>query len=126
MNVTQDRPVFLNLLRIRQPVTAVVSILHRITGFFMVLLLPGLIYLLQLSLSSPQGFAQVMSILHHPLVRVAGIFFCWMFAHHFLAGLRFLLLDFDVGITRSSARKTAWVVHGGAVLIAGITAGFLI
>jgi succinate dehydrogenase / fumarate reductase cytochrome b subunit len=108
MNVTQDRPVFLNLLRIKQPVAAVVSILHRLTGFIMVILLPGVIYLLQLSL------------------RVTGVFISWMFAHHFLAGIRFLLLDFDVGISRDAARKTAWIVHVGAVLIAVIAAGLLL
>lgn len=126
MNVNQGRPVFLNLLRIRQPVTAVVSILHRISGFFLVLLLPVCIYLLQLSLKSPEGFSQVIAILGHQLVRIVGIFVCWLFAHHFLAGIRFLLLDFDMGITRESARKTAWVVHIGAALIAVITAGALL
>ena len=126
MNVTQDRPVFLNLLRIKQPVAAVVSILHRLTGFIMVILLPGMIYLLQLSLTSPDGFSQVVSIMDNNLVRVTGVFICWMFAHHFLAGLRFLLLDFDVGISRDAARKTAWIVHVGAVLIAAIAAGLLL
>lgn len=126
MNVNQGRPVFLNLLRIRQPVTAVVSILHRISGFLLVLLLPVCIYLLQLSLHSPEGFSQVIAILDHQLARVAGVFVCWLFAHHFLAGIRFLFLDFDVGITRTSARKTAWVVHIGAALIAVIAAGALL
>lgn len=126
MTVNQDRPVFLDLLRIRQPVTAVVSILHRISGIFMVLLLPGLIYLLQLSLSSREGFTQVSELLDHQLTRVTGIFVCWVFAHHFLAGIRFLFLDFDAGITKSVARKTAWGVHIGAALIALGAAGALL
>ena len=126
MNVNQGRPVFLNLLRIRQPVTAVVSILHRISGFFMVLLLPALIYLLQLSLSSPEGFYRVVSLLDHQFTRVSGILICWSFAHHFLSGIRFIFLDFDVGISREMARKTAWVVHTGAALIAIFAAGILL
>lgn len=126
MNVTQGRPVFLNLLRIRQPVTAVVSILHRISGFLMVLLLPALIYLLQLSLSSPEGFFQVVSILNHQFTRVFSVFVCWLFAHHFLAGIRFLLLDIDIAISRQAARKTAWVVHAGAFIAAIYVAGILL
>ena len=126
MNVNQGRPVFLNLLRIRQPVTAVVSILHRISGFFMVLLMPVFIYLLQLSLSSPEGFAQVVSILDHQVVRVIGVIICWMFSHHLLAGIRFLLLDFDIAITRESARKSAWLVHAGAGILALMAAGVLL
>lgn len=126
MKATQDRPVFLNLLRIRQPVTAVVSILHRISGFFLVLLIPVSIYLLDLSLSSPEGFSQTVAILDHQLIRFAGIFICWLLVHHFLAGIRFLLLDFDVGINKAGARKTAWIVHAGAVIIAAVVAGALL
>lgn len=126
MKATQDRPVFLNLLRIRQPVTAVVSIFHRISGFFLVLLIPACIYLLQLSLSSPEGFSQTTVLLDHQLTRVLGIFICWLLVHHFLAGIRFLLLDFDVGYSRANARKTAWMVHVGAILSAVIAAGVLL
>ena len=70
----QQRPVFLNLLRIRQPVTAVLSILHRITGVLMVLLLPGLIYLLDLSLRGPAQFDQVAELFAHGLGSQEGGF----------------------------------------------------
>jgi succinate dehydrogenase / fumarate reductase cytochrome b subunit len=118
MSLTQDRPVFLNLLRIRQPVTAVVSILHRITGILMVLALPGLIYLLQISLSSPEGFSQVAAILDAQIVRLFSVLMIWALAHHLFAGIRFLILDFDVGVTKGVARKTAWLVHVGAAVVA--------
>ena len=108
MNVNQGRPVFLNLLRIRQPVTAVVSILHRISGFFMVLLLPALIYLLQLSLSSPEGFYRVVSLLDHQFTRVSGILICWSFAHHFLSGIRFILQEYCCELAHII--RTAYVV----------------
>ena len=117
MHSPQNRPVFLNLFRIRQPVTAVLSILHRLTGVLMVLLIPGLVYLLDRSLSSPQGFAEVSRLLDSGVVRVFGVLLTWVFAHHLLAGLRFLLLDFDVGLNKAAARKTAWLVHGGALLL---------
>ena len=126
MSLTQDRPVFLNLLRIHQPVTAVVSILHRFTGILMVLALPGLIYLLQISLSSPEGFSQAAAILDGQIARLFGVLMIWALAHHLFAGIRFLILDFDVGVTRSVARKTAWLVHVAATVVAVMAAGALL
>ena len=126
MSLTQDRPVFLNLLRIRQPVTAVVSILHRITGILMVLALPGLIYLLQISLSSPEGFFQATTILDGQIARLFAVLMSWALAHHLFAGIRFLILDFDVGLTKSVARKTAWLVHISAAVVAVIAARVLL
>ena len=126
MSLTQNRPVFLNLLRIRQPVTAVVSILHRITGILMVLALPVLIYLLQISLSSPEGFSQAVATLDGQIARLFGVLMIWALAHHLFAGIRFLILDFDVGVTKSVARKTAWLVHMSAAAVAVMAAGALL
>jgi len=118
MSVTDSRPVYLNLLKIRQPVTAVLSILHRLSGVLMVLLLPGFVYLLNLSLSNPAGFAQVAGLLDSVPAKVIAVFICWAFSHHLLAGLRFLILDFDVGVERSVARQSAWLIHIAAALAA--------
>ena len=126
MNLTENRPVFLNLLRIRQPVTAVVSILHRITGILMILALPGLIYLLQTSLGSREGFSQATAILDGQIARLFAVLMIWALAHHLFAGIRFLILDFDVGVTRGVARKTAWLVHISATAVAVFSAGVLL
>lgn len=118
MSITDSRPVYLNLLKIRQPVTAVLSIFHRLSGILMVLLLPGLVYLLNLSLINPAGFAQVAGLLGSVPAKVTAVLICWAFAHHLLAGLRFLILDFDVGVERRVARQTAWLIHVTAALAA--------
>lgn len=125
MNSPVDRPVYLNLLRIRQPVTAVLSILHRITGILLLLCLPGLIYLLDISLSNEAGYLQVTRLLESNFSKVIAVILCWVLGHHLLAGIRFLLLDFDVAIDRSAARVTAWLTHAGAALIALIAIGVL-
>lgn len=125
MNPVSRRPVFLNLLRIRQPVAAVVSILHRISGVLMVLLLPGLIYLLDLSLRSAEDFARALSLLDSDISRVAALILAWSFSHHILAGIRFMLIDFELGISRAAARRIAWLVHGGALLLTVLAAGTL-
>ena len=91
----------------------------------MVLLIPGLIYLLDLSLTSVAGYAQVMNLLDSAVARVVAVILCWVLAHHLLAGIRFLLLDFDVGISRSSARASAWLTHALAALVALAAIGVL-
>lgn len=126
MSLTRNRPVFLNLFQIRQPVTAIVSILHRISGLLLALSLPCLIYLLQLSLSGPEGFSQVETLVTSQPVRIVGICFSWFLALHFFAGIRFLLIDIDLGITKKSARKMAWSVHLCAILTAFMVAGVIL
>ena len=119
------RPVYLNLLQIRQPVTAVLSILHRLTGVLMTLLLPGVIYLLALSLQSEEGFSRASEFLQLGTVRFFAVLLVWVLTHHLLAGIRFLLLDFDLGVSRAVARKTAWLTHVAAIIVTVFAAGVL-
>ncbi len=118
MNQLNKRPVFLNLLVIRFPVTAILSIFHRITGVLMVLSLPVLFYLFGLSLSGEQGWNTTLAILVHPLSKLAITVFLWGLIHHLFAGLRFLFLDIEVGIEKNTARMSAWLVNFSAVIVA--------
>ena len=110
MPTRSERPSFLHLLKIRQPVTAVVSIFHRISGVLLFLSLPFLVWLLQLSVRSAGDFERVTAWLASPLARVTGLLLGWALLHHFLAGIRFLLLDLDIGLSLKAARTTAWIV----------------
>lgn len=112
------RPVFLNLLRIRQPPAAVLSIGHRISGVLMVLLLPLLIYLLDLSLRGPDAYARITAWFDGWAGKLLLVALAWMLAHHLLAGIRFLMLDVHWGVERQSARRSAWVVNVLGVLVA--------
>lgn len=112
------RPVFLNLLKIRQPPPAVLSIGHRLSGALLVLLLPLLIYLLDLSLRSPATYGQVLAWFDGWLGTLLIVALAWMLAHHLLAGIRFLLLDLHWGVERHAARRSAWVVNVLGVLVA--------
>lgn len=125
MSALDNRPIYLNLLKIRQPVTAILSIFHRLSGIAMVLLLPGLVYLLNLSLRDQAGFDQVAGVLGSTPAKLVAVGLCWIFAHHLLAGLRFLILDFDIGVERAVARQTAWLVHMTAALVAALSAGLI-
>ena len=126
MEIRKNRPVFLNLLRIRMPIMAIQSIMHRIFGVLMVLMLPWVIYLFDLSLSGPQGFDQVREFFVSPFVRVLLVIPVWALAHHVFAGIRYLLLDVEWGINRDNARKSAWLVNVAGLLVLVIYLGVML
>ena len=113
----KNRPIFMNLLQIRMPVVAVLSFAHRVSGVMMCMLIPFLIYLLDLSLRNEQGYAQALEILSHPFVKFMAVLVVWALAHHMLAGIRFLLIDADIGVERGSARRSAWVINVGGLAV---------
>lgn len=117
------RPVYLNLFKIRLPIPGFVSILHRVSGVFMVLAIPFLVYLLDLSLSGPEGFAAAGEFLDNILVKLATLVIIWSLIHHLLAGIRYLLIDIEVGVERQAARNSAWTVLFAALVLALIVMG---
>jgi succinate dehydrogenase / fumarate reductase cytochrome b subunit len=110
------RPVYLDLRRIRQPVTAIASIGHRISGVLLFLSIPFVIWMLERSLQSPQGYRQVAALFEHGLVDLLALVIAWAAAHHFFAGIRFLLLDIDIGLDLETARKSAMAVNALGVV----------
>lgn len=91
------RPVFFNLLQIQMPVGALTSITHRITGILLAFSIPFSVYVLDLSLQNPQGYAQVIAWFNQSSFRVAAIILIWALTHHLLAGVRHLLSDVEIG-----------------------------
>jgi succinate dehydrogenase / fumarate reductase cytochrome b subunit len=125
MQQAKPRPVFLNLMQIRLPVAGVMSIIHRATGVVMVVAIPLLIYLFGLSLAGKAGFADAGSLFHHGLVKLLLFLFLWGLMHHLLAGIRYLLIDIDVGVEKPLFRQTAWAVIIAAPVLALILMGGL-
>jgi succinate dehydrogenase / fumarate reductase, cytochrome b subunit len=125
MQQTKPRPVFLNLMQIRLPVAGIMSIIHRATGVAMVLSIPLLVYLLDLSLSGPQGFADAGALFGNLLVKLILFLFLWGLMHHLLAGIRYLLIDIDIGVDKPLFRQTAWAVIVAAPVFALILMGGL-
>ena len=107
INVKQNRPKNLDLTKIKLPITAQVSILHRISGVLLFLSIPFFIYLLQLSLSNEQGYAEAVALVDNLFVKLVLFVLLWALMHHLLAGIRFLLIDVDIGVKIDAARKSA-------------------
>ena len=108
--MSKARPKFLNLLQIRQPVPAVVSILHRISGALLFLFLWLFLLGLQRSLASAESYSQLQSLIDQPLVKLVILGLVWAYLHHTFAGIRHLGLDLRLGIQLPGARLTAYIV----------------
>ena len=126
MDKNNSRPRYLNLFKIAMPVTAVVSIAHRLSGFLLVITIPFLIYAFQASVSSTNEFSQLLATLQQPWVKAILIVLTWSFAHHFFAGIRFLLIDVDLGVSKKSARHSAWLIHFLAIVVTAVVVGALL
>jgi succinate dehydrogenase / fumarate reductase cytochrome b subunit len=108
----KQRPQFRNihvteLRNYRLPLAGLVSILHRISGFLMFLLLPVILYLFELSIRSEMSFARFAGIASHPFVKLILLALAWAYFQHFCAGVRHLFMDLHLGLDKDSARKSA-------------------
>ena len=114
-------PKYLNLFKIRQPLPAIVSILHRISGIL--LFFPGiplLLYSLQMLLQSQQSYEALKNYWHYPITKLILLFLLWFFVHHLCAGIRHLLLDLHIGITLSQARTGSKLVLTAGIIITAL------
>jgi succinate dehydrogenase / fumarate reductase cytochrome b subunit len=123
----EPRPKFRNLnfpllLSYRLPLPGVVSIMHRISGAALFLMLPLLLWLFDLSLMSELSFERLRGITSNFFFKLLLVFLIWGFFHHLVAGIRYLLLDLHIGIDLKSARASAIVVYAVSLPLAFIAA----
>ena len=121
MDNNKKRPVYLNLFKIRLPVGGVLSILHRATGAFLVLLLPFALYILDVSLREPAAYADIAARLASREGRIAILITVWVFTQHFFSGLRHLMLDVGIGDGKPAARRNAWLAFAATAAVVVLT-----
>jgi len=121
--VIKRRPVYLNLVRIRLPLPGIVSILHRISGAALFLVaIPVVLFAMQASVESEDGFASLRSMLANPLCKLILIGLLWAYLHHFFAGIRYLLIDLHIGDDLAPARQSSVAVLGASLILTLIIA----
>lgn len=108
--IARKRPKYMNLFQIKLPIAGFASILHRVSGFGLFLMLPLLIWLLELSLGSPESYGTLQSIVAHPLAKLLLMGLLWAFLHHFCMGIRILLIDIHIGVDKAQASNSAKMV----------------
>jgi succinate dehydrogenase / fumarate reductase cytochrome b subunit len=122
-----SRPQFRNInithiIGYRLPLAGVVSILHRISGLLMFLLLPFVLYLLDHSLLSEISFDYFKGFASNWFVKLVILALSWGFLHHFCAGIRHLIMDNHIGVDKVSARKSAASVLVVSLPLAAVVA----
>lgn len=126
---TKPRPEFRNIhvsqiVSYRLPVAGVVSILHRISGALMFLLLPFVVWLFDLSVTSEPSFDRFaaafvagVGVLPGWFVKLVVLALVWAYLHHFVAGVRHLWMDATHSVTREQGRSSALATLGLSALL---------
>jgi succinate dehydrogenase / fumarate reductase cytochrome b subunit len=116
---TRKRPRNLDLPSLifyKLPLPGKLSILHRVSGLGLFLLLGPLLWLFQLSVTSPEAFATFQELASCWVVKVVFAGLIWAFAHHFCAGIRFLLMDAHIGVELEATRRSTLAVFAVSIL----------
>jgi succinate dehydrogenase / fumarate reductase cytochrome b subunit len=113
--VIDKRPVNLDIGTIRLPISALVSILHRVSGVALIGAIAILLGLLDYSLRSADSFAAVISLLASVPMKLLMLAVLAAFIYHLVAGIRHLVMEFGIGESLEGGRK-------GAVLVIAFTA----
>jgi succinate dehydrogenase / fumarate reductase cytochrome b subunit len=114
--VNKKRPVNLDLSTMKFPPMAIASILHRISGILLFILLPVMLYILGQSLQSADSFSQMKTMISSPVYKLVLWAFSASLAYHVLAGIRHILMDMGYGEHLEAGRRTSILVIVLAVI----------
>ena len=119
----KQRPEFRNinamsdLPNYRLPIAGIVSILHRVSGLLMFVLLPFIIWMFDTSVTSEVSFDAFRSVFIAGVGFVPGWFFklvalaiIWAYLHHWLAGIRHIRMDVKHTVTKEQGKSSAQIV----------------
>ena len=125
----RKRPVFRNIhvtdiVAYRLPLAGIVSILHRVSGLLMFLLLPGVIWMFDTSISteiSYDGFTNAfvagLGVLPAWFVKLVVLGLIWAYLHHAIAGLRHLWMDATHSVSKVQGHNSALITLVSSVLL---------
>lgn len=119
----KQRPEFRNISALsdlpnyRLPAAGIVSILHRISGLLMFVLLPFIIWMFDTSLTSEISYDVFRSVfiagvgfLPGWFVKLVALALIWAYLHHWLAGIRHIRMDIKHTVTKEQGKRSAQVV----------------
>lgn len=113
----KNRPVNLDIATIKLPITAYVSILHRISGVFLFAGVAVLLWMLDASLDSQEGFNSIRDAAASPLCQVILWVVLAALAYHTVMGIRHLIMDFGIGESLKGGKTGAWIALVVAIVL---------
>jgi succinate dehydrogenase / fumarate reductase, cytochrome b subunit len=118
-DTAKARPVYRNIhvaqiVKYRLPPAGIVSILHRVSGATMFLLMPFIIWMFDASLTSEISYSQFSSVFVGGagfvpawFVKLVALALIWAYLHHFIAGVRHLWMDATHAVTKEFGHNSA-------------------
>jgi len=126
INALADLPTY------RLPVAGIVSILHRISGMILFLLMPFIIWMFDASISSEFSFARFTQVFSAGVgflpgwfVKLVALAIIWGYLHHFIAGVRHLWMDINHAVSKEFGRSSALFTLGLGTLLTLVLAAKL-
>ncbi len=126
-HLSKQRPGTMRLVdavKYRLPLAGVVSILHRASGLLMFMLLPFIVWLFDVSLTSEISYERFSSaflagigVLPGWFVKLVVLALIWAYLHHFIAGVRHLWMDATHSVSLEQGRQSAVVTLALSVLL---------
>jgi succinate dehydrogenase / fumarate reductase cytochrome b subunit len=123
------RPVYRNIhvsqiASYRLPPAGIVSILHRVSGVLMFLLMPFIIWMFDTSVTSEISYAQFTSVFNAGVgfvpgwaIKLVALGLIWGYLHHFIAGVRHLYMDATHSVTKEFGHSSAVVTLCASVIL---------
>lgn len=117
----KERPVFRNIhitdiASYRLPPAGLVSILHRVSGAVLFLLLPFIVWMFDTSVTSEvsydsftSAFVAGVGVLPGWMVKLVALGLIWAYLHHFVAGVRHVFMDVKHTVSKEQGHSTAVV-----------------
>ncbi|MFT4059035.1 MAG: succinate dehydrogenase, cytochrome b556 subunit [Legionella sp.] len=115
--MNKKRPVNLDLGSLKYPPMAIASILHRISGVILFLLLPIMLFIFGQSVQSEESFAHMKDLLAHSCYKLILWAFGAALIYHVLAGIRHMIMDMGFGEHLCAGRRSAVLVIVLAVIL---------
>jgi succinate dehydrogenase / fumarate reductase cytochrome b subunit len=132
-DIAKKRPEFRNINALtdlpsyRLPAAGIVSILHRVSGVLMFILMPFIIWMFDTSVSSEISFAKFKLAFNVGLGFVPGWFMklvalalIWAYLHHLIAGMRHLFMDVQHAVSKEFGRSSAIATLGLSIALTGV------
>jgi succinate dehydrogenase / fumarate reductase, cytochrome b subunit len=124
---TRQRPGTMRLVdavKYRLPLAGVVSILHRASGGLMFVLLPFIIWMFDVSVTSEisyerftSAFGAGIGFLPGWFIKLMVLALIWAYLHHLIAGVRHLWMDATHSVTKAHGHNSAVVTLFASVAL---------
>lgn len=123
--MAKKRPINLNLFTMKFPLTAIASILHRVSGFVLFLFIPFLLWIFSISMTV-DGFARLQSVQHCWVMRLLEWLLLSGFIYHVIAGVRHLCMDAGYFEGKESGKFSSLIVTLVSLVLILAVGGWLL